>query len=168
MFALILGVVSHVSPNNHKMLLKMSLENVIFLSVSIIDFILHISSSMHKINWLWCDKSILERSGLVYRDAAKNLETWHLCVQREEELSPHNHHSQQICQVSGETVWLCLMPTFPDCFPTAGSSTPRGWPSGLTASWTSRTSPWIVRDVLLKSDHVSKLWSRDRRLSILP
>lgn len=85
------------------------------------------------------------------------METWHLCVQREEELPPHNHHSQQICQVlSGENVWFCLMPTFPDCFPTAGSSTPRGWPSGLTASWTSRTSPWIARDVLLKSGHVSE------------
>ena len=54
-------------------------------------------------------------------------------------------------------VWFCLMPTYPDCFLTAGSSTPSGWPSGLTASWISRTSLWIAKDVLWRSDHVSKL-----------
>ena len=24
----------------------------------------------------------------------------------------------------GKVFWFCLMPTYPDCFPTAGSSTP--------------------------------------------
>ena len=74
------------------------MKSIISLSINII--IRHISSSVMKLY----NKSILGRSGPVYRDAAKNLETWHLCVQWEEELPAHNHHSQQICQVTWETV----------------------------------------------------------------